>query len=1145
MIRALYWVSLIELLFVPAVHGQRDLKEIPDPDSEIERRSFQVAEGFEVNLFAADPLLAKPIQMNFDSAGRLWVATSAVYPQIRPGQAANDRILIIEDSAGTGKADKVTVFADGLLIPTGIAPGDGGVYVANSTDLVHIAEDRPGHAGNRKVVLSGFGTEDTHHILHSLRWGPDGRLYFNQSIYIHSHIETPYGVRHLNGGGIWRFCPDSLELEVLAHGFCNPWGHHFDYWGQSFATDGAYGEGINYVVSGASYVFTPGATRILAGLNPGSPKHCGLEILSGRHLPEPWRGNMITNDFRGHRVCRFVVSEDGSSYVSKEMPELIKTSHGAFRPVDVKMGPDGAIYIADWYNPIIQHGEVDFRDPRRDQTHGRIWRITAKGRSLSPPLHLVDADVPTLLEALKAPEEWTRLHAKRVLKSRGRGVLVELQSWLQHLDTNDANYEHNLLEALWTFEHFNEPNAELLRKLLVAKDYHVRAAAVRVLTNWQSTFGDASDLLAHAVADQHPQVRLEAVRTLAHVEQPRAMTIALSALDLPMDKILDYALWLTARELAPHWLPLAEKGSFEFTNSRHLIFALQAAGSPASLKPLIALVHAGKIEPENLESAVALIADLGGPDELRLVFEDILPGGAQAEHPAKLLASLERAARRRHVKPSGNLASLGVLTEAKDEATAAAAYRLAGLWQVEFLRPSLKRIAFDSSIHASSDLRAAAIDGLVSLGGEKSKKSFSEAAAHGTWGARGQAVIALAELDLTDAAKLAAPLLADPECRDPSTVISAFVVHKHGAGSLASQLRGQKLSGEAARAGLSILTGNNKETSELVKVLTEAARMDPAPKVLDPQEMKRLVVEVLEHGDAARGERIYRRKDTACMKCHAIGGAGGQVGPDLASIGASAPIDYLVESILLPNKAIKENYHSWIVVTREGKVYTGIKVRETETDLVLRNVEDREVVIPLNTIEEKGTGGSLMPERLADPLSHGEFVDLVRFLSELGKSLSVGKAPVVRRWEVLTSTHEPQDFRVDGGIDALVKLDSLWLSTHAYSNVSGDLTLSEMPFSPVAETPGSSAKELAFLRCEFETSSAGKVQFNYKGLPQESIAYLDGRKLGTAKSQAIDVFPGRHKLILRVTRAAPQGHLRCEIEDAPGSAAHVRIIGGK
>src|SRR5947209_2001262 len=252
---------VVAFTFAAPAPAQRDAK-VPDPDPEVERQTFQLAEGFDVNLFAADPLLAKPIQMNFDASGRLWVASSEVYPQIQPGQKANDKIIILEDTKGVGRADKTTVFADGLLIPTGVEPGDGGVYVANSTELVHLSASKPGAKADRKrIVLSGFGTEDTHHILHTFRWGPDGMLYFNQSIYIHSHIETPHGVRRLGGGGVWQFRPETLRLEVFARGWWNAWGHHFDRWGQSFVTDGAGSEGVNYVVPGASYAATPATTH--------------------------------------------------------------------------------------------------------------------------------------------------------------------------------------------------------------------------------------------------------------------------------------------------------------------------------------------------------------------------------------------------------------------------------------------------------------------------------------------------------------------------------------------------------------------------------------------------------------------------------------------------------------------------------------------------------------------------------------------------------------------------------------------------------------------------------------------------------------------------------------------------------------------
>ena len=516
----------------PSVHAQRNLTQIPDPDPEIERKSFMVADGFEVNLFAADPILAKPIQMNFDPRGRLWVVSSEVYPQIAPGQTANDKVLVLEDTDGDGTSDKTSVFADGLLIPTGIEPGDGGAYVANSTELLHFTDtDNDGKADRRRVLLSGFGTEDTHHLLHTLRWGYDGQLYINQSIYIHSHIETPHGVRRLGGGGIWEFRPETMELEVFIRGLCNPWGHHFDRFGQSFVTDGAGNEGINYCLPGAYYATAPDAVRILPGLNPGSPKDSGAEFTSGRHLPEAWRGNLLTNDFRGNRVFRYVFSEDGAGFAAREQSELIKTPHVAFRPIDVKMGPDGAIYIADWYNPIIQHGEVDFRDPRRDHTRGRIWRVTAKGRPLVERPRLVNAPIDVAARRAEGPRGLDPAAGAAGAQGAGAADVVSaLTAWVRGLDARDPDAEHHAARSP-----LDLPGARLVEPRLLASSLAAERSAgprggrVRVAGALAGRLSDPLGAARPRVVDDHPRVRLEAVRALAHVPAHASAELALRA----------------------------------------------------------------------------------------------------------------------------------------------------------------------------------------------------------------------------------------------------------------------------------------------------------------------------------------------------------------------------------------------------------------------------------------------------------------------------------------------------------------------------------------------------------------------------------------------------------------------------------------
>jgi putative heme-binding domain-containing protein len=1126
-------------LATPAL-AQRDLKDIPDPDPEIERAALELPDGFEINLFAADPLLAKPIQISFDPDGRLWVASSETYPQVKPGQQADDKILVLEDSDGDGKADKTTIFARGLLIPTGIEPGDGGVYVANSTELIFLKDtDGDSKADSYRVILSGFGTEDTHHLVHTFRWGPNGQLYFNQSVYIHSHLETPWGVRRLAGGGIWQLRPETLELEVFARGLVNAWGHAFDRWGQSFATDGAGGQGINYVFPGATLITAQGADRILAGLNPGSPKDCGLEIVDGRHLPDDWQGSLITNDFRAHRVCRYALTDDGSGYASRQQPDLIKTKHVAFRPIDVKQGPDGAIYIADWYNPIIQHGEVDFRDPRRDHTHGRIWRVTAKGRPLVPRPQLFGATTGELIAALESPESWTRHFAKRVLKERGESVLPDVAVWLTELDQRDPHRDHHLLEGLWTYQSLNVVEPALLNRVLAVKDPHARAGAVRVLGAWHEQLPDALSALETHVADENPRVRLEAVVALTRVGTAQAIQVAMRALDKPMDRFLDHALYLAAHNTQAVWLPALEQKQIDFDgDARHLGFALESAESAAAVMPLAALIRSGKLPADQQTGASALLMRFGGPAELSLVFDEALAAPSNPARCVELLTGLVKTTRERKVRPAGDLGRLTPLLSAADEGVLAAAAQAAGIWQVESLRPRLLELAAGNE--TPDAVRTAALTGLAALGGSASRDSLvSLAGADHPTAARVAAIAALVSLDVDRAAAMATLLLVKPpDGLDLRPLLTALLGRKQGPAALTAALQGQTVPADTAKLALREVRDSGLVDADLLAALQTAGGLKAAVVKLSPDEMKAWVAQVAAEGDAARGEVVFRRAE--CLKCHSIAGAGGRVGPDLISIGASAPVDYLIESILDPSNKIKENFHSLKVATDAGLVYSGVKVRQSDQDLVLRDVDDREIVIPLDTIEGTPQPGlSLMPVGLADALTRGELIDVVRFMSELGKvgPYAVDKSRVVRRWQVLTNT--PESFRGvrHGDLDLVVKNDQLkW--TPAYSQVFGSLPIAELPFFELSNHTTQS-----LLRFELDVTTAGRVELL---LPADGIfkLWIDGAAQSRAARLPLDLSTGLHTVTL-VVEPAKLKSLRIELADVAGSPAQAQIVGGK
>ncbi len=1143
------WMAawLIVLSVVSSASAQRDAR-VPDPDPELERQSFQVADGFEVNLFAADPMIAKPIQMNFDPQGRLWIASSEVYPQIKPGQVADDKVLILEDNDGDGRADKTTVFADGLLIPTGIEPGDGGAYVANSTELLHMKDnDGDGKADTRRVVLSGFGTEDTHHILHTLRWGFDGMLYMNQSIYIHSHIETPYGVRRLGGGGIWQFRPETMRLEVFMRGLVNPWGHHYDRWGQNFATDGAGGEGINYVLPGAYYVTAPDAVRVLKGLNPGSPKYCGLEVVSGRHMPEDWRGNLLTNDFRANRVCRFVLSDDGAGFAAREMPELIKTTHPAFRPIDIKMGPDGAIYIADWYNPIIQHGEVDFRDPRRDHTHGRIWRVTAKGRPLVERPKLVGATTEALLDHLKDPEQWTRHQAKRVLKERGaEAVVPALASWVRRLDPDATAYEHQALEALWTYQSLDVLEPELLGRLLDANDGRVRAAATRVVQHWADRLSDPLALLARCVEDEHPRVRLEAVRVLAHIDDPRAVEIALRALDRPVDPFLDYALWLTARELGPVWLPALQAGQLDFGGQiDHMIFALNALGSPEVVQPLLASLRAGKVPEDQQERVLSVIAALGKPEDLGVVLdavldsEDLPPAGR-----ARLLETLAEATRRHKTRPAGDLGRLAALLDADEPSLRASAARAVGAWSLQGQRSKLIAMAEDGD--APPNVRQAAVEGLARLGGPESRKALVRLTeGERPASLRRLAVEALVRLDPKTAAARAVAVLTDtPGGEDPSGIFARLVERQGGPAALVEALDGKTLPADVAKLGLRVASASGRPMPELVEALRQAGGLDTTPAPLSDAEKAQLLADVTRLGDPARGEAVFRRASSQCLNCHAIAGAGGQVGPGLESLGASAQLDYLLDSLLEPGKAVKENYHAQVVATADGRIITGIKVRQTDDALVLRDAEDKEVTIPLADIEDAKTGGSLMPTGLIDNLTRQELLDLLRFLDELGTvgPYAVGKAAVARRWEVLEPLPGQEGELRRFGYTSAIRNDPRFRWASAYSTVAGYLPHEDIPEVPTLNDQ-ETVKRLA--RCQVEVTTPGPVRIVTNARADNFDLWLDGAQIEASPERTLDLSPGIHTLTFILQKGAIPDGLRCELTEVPNSPARARFVLGK
>jgi putative heme-binding domain-containing protein len=1130
--------------FPAAAQNQDALHEIPAPNVEEELSQFVVADGFEVNLFASDPMVANPIAISWDGQGRLWVAGSSIYPHIAPGQKPADTITVLEDTDGDGVADASTVFAEGLFIPTGILPGDGGVYVCNSTEILHLSDtDGDGKADTRRAVLSGFGTEDTHQTIHSLRWGVDGFMYINQSIYIHSHLETPNGVKRLGGGGIWQFNPRSLEANVLTRGFVNPWGHDQDAWGQSFATDGAYHEGINHVFPGSAFLISK-ITPFLSGMNPGSPKHCGLEILSGSHLPEDWRGNYITNDFRAHRVCRFIVKDAGSTYTSEEQTELIKTQRVTFRPVDVKMGPDGAIYIADWYNPIIQHGEVAFRDPRRDHEHGRIWRVTAKGRPLVPRPQIAGASAEGLVKLMTKEEDWTRLQARQALKNKPIDQVVPaLEAWTAHSTLQGLERERQTLEALWTWQTLDIVKPELLLEGLAAKDFHARAAAVRIMSHWLPRLEPQAEWRERAKAlalDEHPRVRLEAIRLLGTIPNAESALAALEAFGLERDRYLDYALLVTLRDLKTQWLPEVNKENPAFTdNAERLLFALDAVASEDVVPALIHALAKGRFNDDQTVKAVTLVAAHGDAAQAGTVVEQLCTRLEKGDEIALWAwEALYKGTSGRGVIPASGLERAVKLIDRQPGYTQTHAIEAAGAWRIAAARPALNALL--ANPEATTEVQERAIRALQGIGGDESKASLLELSQnHPNRATRLEAIRAVAGMAPEESASAAFALMqAGTSEGEVKALLDTFLKQEPALNALTKVLEGQTLPVETAKQAARTLSSSGRNVDTLMAAVRTAGGLDALANAWTPEAMAALVAKVKAEGDPVRGELQFR--SLACSQCHAIGGAGGLLGPDLSSIGGSAQVDYLVESILQPAKAVKEGYHSIIVETSDLETFSGVKIQENDTTMVLRDVNGEHTIYKdkIDNIEE---GTSLMPVGLADSMLENELADLVSFLSSLGRvpEWSLGTDKVVRGWQVLQNTPEGLERMFQDGAEVVGVGHEELTWGPGYSKINGELPLAELPLlnHRYWHNKGYSAA-----RFSLSAAKAGTVNLAL-GATEGLEVWVNGERVVNDQLGAVEVPQGDSTVTILVRHDTAAAPLRAQVQEAGDTAVTLKLAG--
>jgi putative heme-binding domain-containing protein len=695
------------------------------------------------------------------------------------------------------------------------------------------------------------------------------------------------------------------------------------------------------------------------------------------------------------------------------------------------------------------------------------------------------------------------------LNERREVILPDLAAWTRAHTTDES-----LLEALWMHQSVNVVNAPLLEKLLTAKDGRIRAAATRVLSYWHDRVNEPHRLLAKLVIDDHPRVRLEAVRALAKIPTARSAELVLSALNRPMDNFLDYAIWLSINDLATPWIEAIQSGAWAIEGrEKELEFGLRAVEPRLASSVLSSLWQNNKIPRDGSGPWIELIGRAGSSAELKQLFDLATTGKLDPSANARTLTALAEAARLRNLRPASDLKAVAPFLKSTDEKVQLPAVQLAGLWKQSETAPALFELA--ENANTSATLRAAAFQSLRGLGGKDIQQKLRELTADAKpLPVRQQAAQTLVFLDpnSSGSASAAVQVLSATTAEDQALALWRSLLSTKGApASLAKALPKTGLPPVVARTGLRVAREGGRKEPELVLALARHVESDDESKNLSPVELQELAATAQKDGKADRGEKLYRRPELGCISCHAIGGVGGKVGPDLTSIGASAQMDYLVESVLFPNRKIKEGYHAILVETKDGEEVSGVLVRETPEALVLRDVTNREISVPKANVNKKSLAGSLMPSGLIDTLSAQEQYDLYEFLSQLGKPgpYDASRSTVARSWKLFAASIDIAQF----GDERVLQqnfTEKEWVPSA--SLVDGRLPKTELQARLGASSRNSS--ELYAL-AQFSAPKDGPITFELENLEANPV-WVDGKPISPKPSVQLQLPAGTHNILVKL-----------------------------
>ena len=999
---------LLALPLLASIHLNVSLAQSPAPVENVsslpprtpddERKALHVPTGFEIQLVAAEPDIHKPLNLAFDDRGRLWVTSTVEYPYPAPaGTRPRDTVKILSDFQADGRAKKIETFADGLNIPIGLLPlpSARAALVHNIPNIYLMRDvDGDGRADTREIFYGIYGNRDTHGMTNAFSWGFDGWIYACHGFSNDSHVQgKDHHAIDMQSGNTYRMRPDGSHAEYFTHGQVNPFGLAFDPLGNLYSAD-CHSRPVYQLIRGAWYP-SFGKPDDGVGFGPdmvthdhGSTGIGGISFYAADQFPEAYRGTVFVGNVVTNRVNHDKIEWHGSSPKGIEQPDFVWSEDNWFRPVDIELGPDGALYIADFYNRIIGHYEVPLTHPGRDRERGRIWRIVYKGTDgkSAPAPNATDrttSSVAELVADLAHPNLVVRIAAANQLVDRGGEPAIAAVRAIMKPGTPARQRVH----GLWVLERFNALDIATLVGCSDDADRELRVHSMKVLVDRTELTKPLSELAPSHLTDADPFVRRAAAEvlgahpTLANIKPLLALRQSSPGDDTHLihvvrialrDQLKNTEVWSRLdslnlserdrRDIADVTTGVHTEGAagFLFAHVKafdepqaaliRFIHHIARYGAPALMPDLVALAVAEKRPPsERLE---LLKAVQQGTQERGLALDD-----ASRRLAARLAGQLLGS-----TKPSEVMLGVDVIRD----------------FPFRDMQPDLKKLIQHRDL--AEEARTHAMGALITIDPKANLAAIADvlADASAPIGMRDSAANLLGNRDRPEAKTALLGNLASAPERLQSAIAAALVRRREGADALLQAIAAGKASARLLQErSVTISLESSGLPGVADRIATLLKGLPAADQKLSAMYSRRRDGFGHANANPGHGAQVFEKH---CAACHQIAGKGARVGPQLDGIG-SRGLDRLMEDILDPNRNVDQTFRVTNLALKNGQIVSGLLLREEGEVLILADSLGKEVRVPKSSVEERSMSPlSPMPANLTDQVAEADFYRLMAFM---------------------------------------------------------------------------------------------------------------------------------------------------------------------